>query len=437
VSARELLWLLCCDLGAIARGRAIFADQLDDHLDAGVGWVPANHALTPLGPLAQETPFGSTGDLRLRPDAATRARVAGGAQWPPLDVVLCDIVETDGRPWECCPRKLLRSALQELEGETGALVRASFEHEFQLLDEAPAGLPFSLEAARAAEPFVSELLNALEEAGVAPERIFAEYAAHQFEVPLAPANGLLAADRAVVLREVVRELARRHGTRASFVPLRDPGEAGNGVHIHCALVGAAGEPLLYDASRPGTLSELGGRFAAGILAHAPALSALTAASPVSAARLAPHRWSAGAVCLGLQNRETLLRIPPFVSASRATAAEQLHLEYRGADASANPHIALAGLVRAGLAGIRERLPAPPLLERDPAELDAADAERFGVAALPHSLEQALAALERDEPAHAGMSALMLAAYTSLKRAEIAATASLELEEVCRRYADIY
>ena len=83
-------------------------------------------------------------------------------------------------------------------------------------------------------------MGALVEAGVEPERFFAEFATHQFEIPVAPAGGLQAADRAVVLREVVREVARRGGSRATFVPLLDPAEAGNGVHIHISLVGADG-----------------------------------------------------------------------------------------------------------------------------------------------------------------------------------------------------
>ena len=84
-----------------------------------------------------------------------------------------------------------------------------------------------------------------------PERFFPEYAAHQFEIPVDPADGLASADRSVVLREVVREIARRHGMRASFSPLLDPSEAGNGVHIHLSLLDGAGAPLLYRPPPPG------------------------------------------------------------------------------------------------------------------------------------------------------------------------------------------
>jgi glutamine synthetase len=437
VSAPQTVALGACDLGAIVRGRSVFADELDEHLAAGIGWVPANLALTPLGPLAEPNPFGSTGDLRLKPDAATYARVDAEADGSPFALVLCDIVDTAGAPWECCPREFLRGSLAALAARTGARVVASFEHEFQLLRSERSPLPFSLAAMRCAEPFAGALMAALAEAGTQPERFFAEFAPHQFEVPVAAAEGLVAADRAVVVREVVREIARRAGERATFVPLLDPTEAGNGVHIHLSLAGRDGAPLLYDEHRPGALSELGGSFAAGVLAHARALTALCAPSPVSAERLSPHHWSAGAACLGLRNRETLLRIPPIVAIGAADAAGQMRLEYRGADAAANPYLALGSIVRAGLAGIEAGLEAPPLLERDPATLSAAEAESFGVGALPGSLAEALSALSEDGEAAGWLGARLLDAYLSLKRAELAATAKLTLEQRCARYAEIY
>jgi glutamine synthetase len=450
----ELAALVCCDLGAIVRGRSVLAAELGAHLDAGVSWVPANQSLTPFGPLADSTPFGSTGDLRLLPDPDTHVRVEADAPSSALELVLCDIVETDGRPWECCPRRFLRDALEELERELGARAVTSFEHEFQLLADPrcpsadpspgesqsldlPPVPPFSLEAQRRAEPFAAAVMGALLEAGAAPERFFSEFASHQFEIPVQAAEGLAGADRAVLFREVVREVARRHSQRATFAPLLDPAGPGNGVHIHLNLLDAAGDSLLYDPARPACLSELGGRFAAGILRHAGALSALSAPSPVSAVRLTPHRWGAGAVCVGLRNREALLRIPPLVTLGGGEPARQLRLEYRGADGAANPYLALGAIVRAGLDGVRAGFQAPPILDRDPAQLDPAEARRYGVGALPASLEDSLQALADDGTARGWLGPTLYDAYVGVKRAEIAAAADLDLGEVCRRYAAIY
>ena len=440
MSADELVAFVCCDLGAIVRGRSLPACELAGHVEHGVGWVPANHALTPIGTLAEPNPFGSTGDLRLLPDldAHVRVQAIGGedAEAATLEFLLCDIAETDGSLWQCCPRTYLRRALEDLRAETGLRALASFEHEFQLLSSSPAALAFSLEAQRRAEPFPSQVIAALREAGLAPERFMAEYAAHQFEIPVAPAQGVAAADRAVALREVVREVARQSGSHATFAPLLDPAQAGNGVHIHVSLIDEDGRPALYDAARPACLSDLGASFAAGVLVHADALSAICAPSPVSAERLSPHRWSAGAACLGVRNRETLLRIPPLV-ASLGEQASQMRLEYRGADATANPYLALGSIVRAGLQGVRDELAAPPILDRDPSQLDDAETARFRVGGLPSSLQDALAALERDDVARAWMTSLMYDAYVAVKHAEIAAADGVELHELCRRYGDIY
>jgi glutamine synthetase len=437
LTAPALTALVCCDLGAIVRGRAVPAAELDAHLAAGVGWVPANHSITPLGSLAERTPFDSTGDLRLLPDAAKHVRVGAEPPETPLDLVLCDIVHTDGRPWECCPRSFLRGALDELRAELGARLSASFEHEFQLPREPPSAAPFSLAALREAEPFPSAVMGALSQAGVQPERVFAEFAPHQFEIPVQAAEGLAGADRAVVLREVVRDVARRHGLRATFAPLLDPAQPGNGVHVHLNLLDSAGDSLLYDASRPACLSELGGSFAAGILRHAGALCALTAPNPTSATRLQPHRWSAGAVCLAPGNREALLRIPPLVTLGGGDPARQLRLEYRAVDAAANPYLALGALLRAGLEGVRAELPTPPLLECDPRQLQDAEAQRFGVGALPASLTDALAALARDDVARSWLAPLLYEAYVGVKQAELDAAAELDIGETCRRYAAIY
>jgi len=141
--------------------------------------------------------------------------------------------------------------------------------------------------------------------------------------------------------------------------------------------------------------------------------------------------------VGQRNREALLRIPPLLSLAGAGEAAQMRLEYRAADAAANPYLALGALVRAGLDGVRRELPAPPILELDPSQLDAAESARYRVGGLPDSLEGALQALAGDEQARAWMSPLLYDAYVDLKRAELEAVAELDASEVCARYAAVY
>ena len=143
------------------------------------------------------------------------------------------------------------------------------------------------------------------------------------------------------------------------------------------------------------------------------------------------------MCLAQRNREALLRIPPLVGLAGAEEAPQLRLEYRGADATANPYLALGAIVRAGLDGVRAELPAPPILDRDPTQLDEQEAVSYGVGALPASLEDSLEALADDDTVRGWMTPLLYDAYLSVKRAELEAVAALDLGEVCRRYAAVY
>ena len=433
----DLVGFLHADVSGLLRGRSVPASDLEERLGSGVGWVPADQALTPFGPIAEPNPWGSAGDLRLLPDRETGVRV-DLPDVSPLRFFLCDAANTDGSPWDSCPRTLLKDALASLERETGLHLVCSFEQEFLL--EAPGFEPgpgFSFAAQRAVEPFGPAAFAALRQAGVEPEIFLPEYGERQFEVPLAPASGLNAADRAATMKEVVREVARVLGYRASFVPMRDPEGVGNGVHVHMSLVDGDGVPVFYESGRPGSLSPTGSRFAAGILEHLPALCAITAPSVVSYLRLGPHHWSAGFGSISERDREATIRIPPTTNFAGSDPARQFNLEFRAADAAACPHLALAVLVLAGLRGIREGLPEPPLVEGDPSELDEEERRRLGIRPLPATLEEALEALEGDEIVRSWLSRDLFDCYVSVKRTEISLLEGADPRAACERYGRVY
>ncbi len=179
--------------------------------------------------------------------------------------------------------------------------------------------------------------------GRGAEVFVAEYGRDQFEITTPPTDGLAAADRAVVIREVIREIAARQGWRASFAPKTAVDGVGNGVHIHFSFAGANGRAAAFDP-KGGPHVELAGAFAAGVLRHLPALIAFTAASPVSGLRLKPHNWSSSYTWLGERDRESSLRICPTVSIGGKDPAKQYNLEFRAADATASPHLSLAVLI---------------------------------------------------------------------------------------------
>lgn len=442
-----LAFVATADLVAMCRGRAFRAEELEHRARSGTGWVPANLALTPFGSIVEPNVFGPVGDLRLLPDLSTLTVLPASGSRPPLHLVLADQTETDGTPWACCPRTFCRQAGEALHQATGLTVHAAFEHEFVLLPgdgdgtapaTRPAPGPFSLGSHRDAEPLASAIMAALDAAGLEPETWLPEYGSRQYEVTLRPAGALVAADRALLLREIVRDVACAMGRRVTFAPVPQPGGVGNGVHVHLSLVDGRGDPVMYDAGRPGRLSVEAGGFAAGVLAHAEVLTALTAPSPVSWSRLAPHRWSAGGIYLGNRNREALLRICPTVEVDGRDPAPQLHLEYRAADATANPWLVLGALVHAGLDGIRRALPAPPVVDADVDGLTGADRAALGIRPLPADLGSALEALRGDDAARSWLPPDLLATFLAVKDDELRlAEEDGDPGVTCARYVDVY
>ena len=432
--AASLTFIGTCDLVAITRGRAIRSEELASHLRRGVGWVPADLAQTSFGSLAVPNPFGSLGDIRLLPVESAQCRLPGVDGRPSTQLVLADIVHPDGRPWECCPRRALVEAVRELDERFGLRVVAAFEQEFTLRGLVP-DAPFSIEAHRVAEPFGSELVEALHASGFEPETWLPEYGAGQYEITIGPADAVTAADRAILTRAIARDLAASHGMRAVFAPLGRPDAVGNGVHVHLSLWDRAGRPVTLDPEtrEPSTHAQ---RFVAGILAHAGALVAWTAPSVVSSIRLAPGRWSAAAAFFGHMNREALVRLCPVTTLGDARTLEMANVEYRACDATANPWLVLAALIRAGIDGLGRELPAPALVEGDLETIGPADRDRLGIVDLPRDLEAAQAALEGDAVARSWFAAQLLETHVSIRRTEARDLAAMTPDERCRRYADV-
>lgn len=426
------------DYAGITRGRSIAASRYEKGPDRTLGWVPANMSLTPFDLIADPNPWSSRGDLRLLPDKAARYRLRLEGSASELDMVMCDIAELDGAPWVCCPRSFLRSALSDLEREAGVTLQATFEHEFQILDADWPGAPaFSLQAQRRADPFGSALMAGLAMAGVEPEVFVAEYGKDQFEVTVAPSDGLVAADRAVVVREAVRELTRNRGWKCSFAPKTATDGVGNGVHVHFSFRDRNGKPVAYDERSPGLVSALAGSFIAGIMRHMPALTAFSAPSPISYLRLQPHHWSSSYTWFGDQDREASVRICPVNRIGGNDPAQGFNIEYRPADATACPHLVLGVMVRAGLEGLRAKLPAPPLFSGDPASLSNDERLAIGLQRLPTSLEEALTEMLADSVVTSWFDPRAIETYVGMKRKEIELAGSKLDDALCRRYAEIY
>lgn len=430
--SEQWAFIATCDLAAQVHGRSAPYQKTVAN-GGGVGWVPANLAMNAFGPIADPNPFGSLGDLRLIPDLTTEVTFL---TTEPLQratkLILANQRNPDLSPWRSCPRTFLEDAIIRMSSEFGIDVVASFEHEFVLTNKdgsVVAGLAFGFDSYREVDSFGTELIKILTINGFDPESFLPEYGKGQFEVTIAPAAALIAADRAILLREIVRDTAKRHNLVATFAPLVTPDSVGNGVHVHLSLW-KNGEPLTFAAGEPGGLSPIAQRAFAGILKHAQALVALTAPSQISFMRLQPHRWSAGGICIAKENREALLRICPQIKFAHEKPAKSFNVEYRAADATANPWIVLGCLIHAMVEGLITNIPVDRVID---SELDATD----DVMSLPHSLDEALDFLSRDSVMQNWFDSDLLSTFIGIRASEAASLKDLTPEERCARYVSVY
>jgi glutamine synthetase len=412
----RLVRFLYCDNANVVRGKAVHAGALADFLDAGVGLTVAMQAFCLTEHLAPGSALGPVGEVRLVPDPGTFAVLP----YAPREAhMLCDMVTLEGLPWENCPRAFLKRMAARAADE-GISPRAAFEYEFYLAREVDGGfvpaddsLCFSSDGMARAGAVIGEVLEALDRLGLAPRQYYPELGPAQQELSIDHAPLPAAADRQIAVRETVRGVALRHGLVASFAPKPFPDQAGSGCHVHLSLW-RDGRNLLYDPAGELGLSALGRSFVAGLLAHLPALLALTCPSVNSYRRLAPNRWSSAYTCWGPDNREAAVRVAsPFKGRVEAST----NIEIKAVDGSANPYLALGALLAAGLDGVARGLDPGEPLAANPHDLAEDERRRRDIRRYPARLPEALAELERDEVLLGALGPPLAREFLAVRRAE--------------------
>jgi len=427
----RLIRFLYGDPSGVVRGKQVHVARLDDALISGLGLTRAQNALNLLDDLVPVAGMEPVGEIRIVPDPTTFARL------PWLDGVaamLCDQVDHDGTDWGGCPRAFLRRAVDAL-GATGLRVEASFENEFYLAQDTPDGPQpwadgpvYSSAGLDRGAAVVNDIVDALDTQGIQVEQAINEYGPGQQEISITRADALAAADRQLRLRDTVRGVAElRHGLLASFAPKPYADHVGSGCHLHFSLWEGTRNAMAPEDD-PFGLSAAARAFLAGVLDHLPALVALTCPSYLSYARLLPSAWAASTVSWGFDNREAALRIAsPF----RGREAVSPNAELKTCDASSNPHLALGGLLLAGLDGLQRELSLPEPAAHDPARLDADEARRCDIRPLPADQAGALDALEADAVLMDGLGDLLGRCVLATRRAEYARCVRMGDEDVRR------
>ena len=429
----DTLWVrfVFVDHAGIPKCKAVHRDSFERRVGAGVGLAKGVLALDPSGALHPESGLSPVGECRLVPDLSTLTPLpfARGQA-----MVSCDMTEPDATtPWDGCPRSSLKRVLGRLAERRYRSV-ASYEAEFYVrgpegpLDRTPYAGSFALTPAAA---FVAELAETLEEMGIRPEQCHAEVGHGNLELSVGEVEALGAADRRVQVLESIRGVAHRMGLEVTMAPKPYLDQAGNGHHLHLSVY-EDDAPVLFDTS--GALSGPGSGFVAGILEHLPAVMAFTTPSPNSYQRLAPGMWASAFAAYGLDNREAAVRLAsPVAGAESATA----NVEIKPVDVTANPYLALAAVLAAGMDGMERDLDPGEPTTVDPATLSEGERTERNIHPLPASLDESLDALERDEALIEALGEPIVRTHLAVGRAQAAIARSLPPEEVAAAAAMIY
>jgi glutamine synthetase len=438
----ELVRFLYADHGGVIRGKSAAVGFLPERIESGIGHTVAMMAMTMLDTLQPVEGMTPVGEVRIKPDPSTLVALPYA---PGAGAMLADLVRPDGEPWEACSRTFLKQAVADLAAE-GYELTAAFEPEFTVgrRESDPDGRPdqlvplddslcYSSTGFHQAHDYILEMVRALVAQGLRVEHYYPELGHGQQEISIRHAPALRAADNHVLYRETVRGVAFRRGLWASLAPKPIANQAGNGTHLHASLLarrGEALEPAFADPADQYGLSETGYYFIGGVLAHLPALVALTCGSVNSYRRLQPQFWSSAYTVYGMDNREAAVRI---CSPLLGDPSSSVHLELKPSDSSANPYLALGAFIHAGLDGIRRQADPGPAVNVDPATLSEEERAAVGAARLPRSLTEALDALAADDLLTKALGPLRSSAYQAVKRAEAAAFAERGAEFECSQH----
>jgi glutamine synthetase len=419
----QLVRFLYCDNGGVIRGKSTHVGQLRRRIDSGIGLVKGMQSFASLDFLAPDASFGPVGEIRLVPDPDTFVVLPYA---PRSGQMVVNMLELDHSPWALDPRAFLQRMVGRAR-ERDLAFDAAFENEFYLAVRTEDGyrpvddsLCFSGIGMDSTEDVIQDIVEALSAQGLTVELSHPELGPGQQELSIRHADALRAADDQITYRQTVRAVATRHGLVASLAPKPFADQAGSGAHLHWSVWDAAHRRNRFaDPAAPDGLSPLARNAIGGVLDHLPALLALTTPSVNSFRRLQPHFWSSAYTAWGIENREAAVRVP-----TRYWDDEEgsTNLELKPSDASANPYVALGGLIAAALDGIERRIEPGESIEEDPGNLSDQERERRGIARFPTSAGEALDALERDEVLVAALGGPLAEEYVKVRRAEARAYA---------------
>jgi glutamine synthetase len=378
-------------------------------------------------------------DMLLDPDLSTFRILPYGDVGGRVARVLCDIRTPDREAFPGCPRTALKRQLAEAR-KLGFSMMAGCEAEFFLFERPASGAVattthddagyFDLGPVDRGEEIRRVIIEQLVRMGFEVEAAHHEVARGQHEIDFRYADALTTADNLATFRFVVRNVAARHGYLASFMPKPIEGINGSGMHTHQSLFRGPGDNAFYDPKAEHQLSAVALSYIEGLLQHARGFCAITNPLINSYKRLVPGYEAPINVAWSMRNRSPLVRIPD----RRGTGTR---CELRMPDPSANPYLALAVQLAAGLDGVRQKLEVREPVNRNIFTMSFRDRRKYRIDELPRDLHEALELLDKDDVVKAALGPHLTERFLEAKRKEVEEynrhVTSWEVERYLGRY----
>jgi glutamine synthetase len=400
-----LFWFT--DLEGHLKSFAITPAEIEAALDDGMGFDGSS--ITGFNAIEES-------DMVAIPDPETFRLMPNGGTV--VGRMICDIVTPDGQPYDGDPRTVLRRALERMQSLGFDTFNIGPELEYFLfkddkgtetLDE---GGYFAMTTMDAATELRNDTIKALEAMGIPIEYHHHEVAPSQHEIDMRYASALDMADHTVTYRLIVKEIAKKAGYHATFMPKPLFGQNGSGMHTHMSLF-TDGRNMFFEGDDEYHLSEIGKSFIAGLLTHARELSAVFAQWVNSYKRLVPGYEAPVYVAWSQRNRSALIRIPLYKPGSeQATRAE-----IRCPDPACNPYLTFAALLHAGLEGIERGYELPEPMETNLYHLTPEQRRERGIVSLPETLGEAIEEFSSSELLRTAFGDHIFDNYVKLKRKE--------------------
>ena len=336
-------------------------------------------------------------DLLAQPDPTTFQTLPWRGEIDPTARMFCDLTTPDGQPAVADPRHVLKRTLAKA-ADAGFTFYTHPEIEFYLLKSSSFGPegPVPVDSAGyfdnvpggTAHDFRRRSVRMLEDLGISVEFSHHEGGPGQNEIDLRYADALTTADNVMTFRTVIKEVAIEQGVYATFMPKPLSGQPGSGMHTHMSLF-EGDQNAFYEEGAKYQLSKTGRPFIAGLLKHANEISAVTNQFVNSYKRLWGGDEAPSFITWGHNNRSALVRVPMY----KPNKGQSSRVEYRALDSAANPYLAYALMLAAGLKGIEEGYELPPEAEDNVWALSDAERRALGYSALPASLDHAPESME--------------------------------------------